>query len=93
MSKYLMVFDGSHDLAWIENAIQGEEALATEFLGCQLSPIDGKITNVATFNEIKHVPADIKVQVHGPVLPAGKNPVWSGVMLVSGSNTTVDVYR
>jgi len=28
MSKYLMVFDGSHDLAWIENAIQGEEALA-----------------------------------------------------------------
>jgi hypothetical protein len=93
MSEYFMSYDGQHDMAWVESAIQGEEALATRFVSNQLSPIDGKIVNVAKFEEANSVPEDIRLQPHGQGAPANHVLVWAGVMLLEGQNTAVDAYR
>jgi hypothetical protein len=93
MPDYLMKFDGSHDLAWIENAIRGEEALATRFKGSQLSPVDGKVTNLATFEETDFIPNDVVLRKHPQPGPAGYTAAWSGVMLVQGANVPVTLFR
>ncbi|MBX3587795.1 MAG: hypothetical protein KF796_14255 [Ramlibacter sp.] len=93
MSTYHMTVSGSNTLAKIQNALRGEEALASEFQRSQLTAVDGTITNLVTFEEAGAIPAALKLQAGGTAAPAGGTLVWSGVMLVSGSNAMVDVYR
>ncbi|MDB5861253.1 MAG: hypothetical protein JWQ76_4942 [Ramlibacter sp.] len=93
MSQYYATVDGRQNLAAIQSAIAGEEALAARFIKSQLTVVDGKITNLLTFEEVDALPAGIHVLLHPSSKPAGTSPVWSGVMLVQGSNAVVDCYR
>jgi hypothetical protein len=93
MSQYHATVDGKRNLAEIQAAIAGEEALAAKFIKSQLTAVDGRITNLLTFEEVDELPGSIQVLAHPSSRPAGTSPVWSGVMLVQGHNTMVDCYR
>lgn len=93
MSNYHMTMSGTNTLAKLQAAIRGEEALASRFLRSQLTAVDGFITNLATFEDAAAIPSAIKLQSHGSATPTGHTLIWSGVMLVGGSNTVVDIYR
>ena len=93
MSSYLMTMRGAHTLAQLQQAVRGEEALASKFVKSQLSAVDGGITNLVTFQEINAIPAKVQLLAHGSAAPDGSSLVWSGVMLVGGSNTVVDIWR
>ena len=85
--------DGKHRTRQARNAIAGEEALSSKFDNSQLTVIDGKITNVATFNEEEDIPNDIKLLDHDAAPPDGYSEEWSGVMLIFGVNRVVTLYR
>ena len=94
MAKYHATVEGSKTLKKIESAIAGEEALGAVFLKSQLTAVDGKITNLLTFEEVDELPDPIQVLKHPSTQPDDATSlVWSGVMLVGGSNTLVDCYR
>jgi hypothetical protein len=93
MSNYHMTMSGTNTLSAHLQAIRGEEALASRFIKSQLSAVDGSITNLVTFEELDAIPLAIKLMAHGSTAPSGSTLIWSGVMLVSGSNAVVDVYR
>lgn len=92
MTKYHTTISGTRALPAIQNAIRGEEALAALFIKSQLSAVDGAITNLLTFEEQDEIPKPVKILPYGDV-PAGYVLVWSGVMLVAGSNAVVSIYR
>ncbi|RZJ26749.1 MAG: hypothetical protein EOO54_01760 [Haliea sp.] len=93
MASYYMTLSGAHTLAKLQQAIRGEEALASKFVKSQLSAVDGVITNLVTFDDANAVPPAIKLLAHGGAAPDGSTLVWSGVMLVGGSNAVVDIWR
>ena len=93
MSKYHMTMSGSNSISTLQQAIRGEEALASRFIKSQLSAVDGTITNLVLFEEVDAIPLALKLIPHGSAAPSGSTLIWSGVMLVSGSNAVVDVYR
>lgn len=93
MSKYHMTMSGTNSMSMLQQAIRGEEALASRFIKSQLSAVDGTITNLVMFEEVDAIPLAIKLAAHGSAPPTGSSLIWSGVMLVSGSNAVVDVYR
>ena len=93
MSKYHATVDGKLTIGKIQSAIAGEEGLGARFLKSQLTAVDGKITNLLTFEEIDELPDPIRVLKHPSEQPEDTTLVWSGVMLVGGSNTMVDCYR
>lgn len=93
MTKYHMTMSGTNTLSTLQQAIRGEEALASRFIKSQLSAVDGIITNLVMFEEVDAIPSAIKLTAHGGAVPPGSTFIWSGVMLVSGSNAVVDVYR
>lgn len=92
-STYMVTIGGSNSRLKIERAISGEEALGCKFGKSQITAIDGKITNVATFSEEDAVPNEIKVLEHLATAPEGYSAEWSGVMVVSGTNQVVDIFR
>jgi hypothetical protein len=93
MASYYMTLSGAHTLAKLQQAIRGEEALASQFFKSQLSAVDGVITNLVTFQDANAIPPTPKLLAHGSAAPEGSALVWSGVMLVAGSNAVVDVWR
>jgi hypothetical protein len=87
MGTYHVELSGKLSLADQAQAINGEEALGTKFLGSRIW-VNKKdlLTNLAEFEELDEEP-DPPL---GPValsktLPSGKTPVWAGPMLVQGS--------
>lgn len=96
MSDWIFELEGTMSLADIESAIANAEAGALEFVRSVLSYHENRFTNLATFKRLPAgtLPAAGLVLVkHGQALPAGKAAVWSGVMLVSGSNMAVTACR
>ena len=96
MDTYDTEMDGTKSLGDITQIVVREEATGAEFHKSSVSYRDGKITNVATF---KNLPAgtrpsqDIVFVQQGGAAPAGKQLMWEGVLLVSGSNMAVSAYR
>lgn len=84
---------GDLKLDEIESAIQGEEALATEFVSSAIKQVDGAATNVATFKDIDSVPKHIKLRLATTEAPSGHSVVWSGKMQVANAEKSVVVYR
>ena len=93
MASYYMTMSGAHTLAKLQQAIRGEEALASQFVKSQLSAVDGVITNLVTFDDADAIPPVLKLLAHGSAAPEGSVLAWSGVMLVSGANAVVDAWR
>ena len=81
-------------LADYENRVQNEEAGASKFVDNQVASIDGVMVNVATFEELSvgQVP-DSPTFVKLGGVPAGKQPEWTGVVLLKGRNTAVQMFR
>lgn len=95
MSDYKVEIEGKHDLQEINNQIAGEEAGASEFKSSQMLPRNNVPTNVVTFTELPAgtVPKPLKIVKQNDPQPPGTKNVWSGVMIVAGTNTAVVAYR
>lgn len=77
-------------------AINDEEAGACEFVRSAISFFDSKFTNLAVFRELApgQIPAsEVQVIAFGNAQPAGTTPVWSGAVVVGGTNVAVSVFR
>lgn len=96
MSDYVAEVKGTLNLADITSAIVREEATGAEFQKSVVAPHEGRITNLVTF---KDLPAgtrpgqDIVLKKQNEAAPQGKTTIWTGVMLVSGTNEIVVAYR
>lgn len=95
MSDYLVEIDGKNDLQQITGQIAGEEAGGSEFVSSSISFHEGKVTNLAKFKELPPGtrPKALSLVKQGTAPPANTKVVWSGVMLVTGTNTAVQAYR
>lgn len=94
MGEYLLEIEGKHDLNTIGRMISGEEAGGSAFISSAVSFYQGRITNLATFRELRRGrPKKIKLLGDGAPQPPETEHVWSGVMLANGTNTAVSAYR
>ena len=76
------------------NRVRNEEAGASEFIDNLVSAAGGKVANIATFKELGpgQVPAKPSFVKLGE-LPADKPAVWTGVVVIAGRNTAVQMFR
>lgn len=76
------------------NRVQNEEAGASKFIDSRVASIDSHMCNVVTFEEqaVGQVP-DPPTFVKLGQLPAGKQAEWTGVVLIDGRNTAVQMFR
>ncbi len=95
MSDYKVEIEGKYDLDQINLQIANEEAGASEFISSRVESPNGKVTNIATFSELPAgtVPKELKVVKQNDPQPPGTTLVWSGVMIVKGTSTSVRAYR
>lgn len=96
MSEYLTEVNGLASLREIELAIEGEEAIGSEFLHAGISFYRGNITNLVAFNDLppgQHPASRITLALQGEQPPGEKKTVWAGVLLVAGTNRAVVAYR
>src|SRR5438034_64569 len=95
MNDYDVVIEGQHDLVQITLQIAGEEAGASEFVGSAILTQGAKANNRVTFRPLPAgtVPKDVQVVKLTDPAPPSAARIWSGAMIVSGTNTAVAVYR
>lgn len=95
MSNYEVEIEGKYDLVQINLQIAGEEAGASEFISSEVSIRNNRVTNLVTFRELPAGtrPKPLMVVKQGDPQPPGTKPVWSGTMVVEGTNTAVIAYR
>ena len=96
MGEYTVEVEGINSLQNIQLAIAGEEATGAEFIRSTLSRHESKFTNLVTFNDLEpgqRPQSELVLIKQGQQAPSGKNQVWSGVLLVSGSNESIIAYR
>jgi len=86
---------GHHDLNQINIQIAGEEAGAREFVSSKVSVRNNVPTNIVTFRDfpVGTFPKPLKIVKQNDPQPQGTKKVWSGVMVVAGTNTAVVAYR
>ena len=82
------------NLADYANRVQNEEAGASQFIGNRVASLDGRMTNLASFEELAvgQVP-EPPIFVKLGQLPADKQAEWTGVVLLGGRNTAVQMFR
>jgi len=93
MSSYIVNIPGSSSLPQINSMIRAEEAGAAKFLSSQIGSYNNKITNLVTFTEQDDVPAKPTLVRQGTSGPTGNTLEWAGVMIISGTTTSVQLYR
>lgn len=95
MPDYLIEIPGNQDVAAIDRAIRFEEQTPAAFVSSQVAYYGDQFTNLVKFNQLpaNDDPADFKLLALNANPPAGFTKFWSGVMLVSGTNTMVVAYR
>ncbi len=95
MAEYTRAIRADANLDKITNMVRGEEAGASRFLRNTIAVHQGKMTNLAVFEELDPgtVPADIVFLASDAPTPNGYVLYWEGVMIVSGTNTVVKAYR
>lgn len=84
------------DLQAFAAAVNDEEAGGSEFIKSTVSFFDSKFTNLAVFRELEpgHVPdAEAQVVSFGATGPRNTKLVWSGAVIVGGTNMAVSVFR
>ena len=92
---FIVDIPGDSDTAIITSEIADEELSFCKFVRASIGTHEGKMTNLATFLELANgeVPkTPVLLEADEPP-PAGKQQVWSGVMLISGVATQVNLYR
>lgn len=96
MSEFIVEVEGSNSMDQIERAISGLEATGAEFVRSSISFHEGKITNLATFNDLLpgERPQNPLIFVeHGDSMPDGKPAIWAGVLLVAGALVAISAHR
>ena len=95
MAEYLVEITGSQTLSAIDSAIRFEEQSPASFVKCSISFHDGNFTNIVKFTELPDAdnPKQFKLQLAATPPPAGFNVVWTGPMIVQGSNQMVTGFR
>lgn len=95
MSEYTVEIEGKWNLQEITELISDEELSPVEFVSSSISFQEGRITNIATFKKLKRGTFANKLTLvkHGEAQPDGTVEVWSGVMIVAGTNEAVSAYR
>lgn len=86
MATYHVEISGKFSLAQQAQAIAGEEALGTQFLGSRIW-VNAKnvLTNLAEFKELDTAPEPpLGTPRLAKELPAGSTPAWVGPMIVQG---------
>jgi hypothetical protein len=93
MSDYKVEIEGKYDLDEINLQIAGEEAGASKFKSSKVS--DNKKANIVTFSKLPAgtIPNPVKLIKQGDPQPPGTQKIWSGAMVVQGTNTAVTAYR
>jgi hypothetical protein len=96
MGTYFVELPGTLTLAKLGKAIEGEEALGTQFLASRLWVNSGNaLTNLAEFQELDTEPdPPLGTPTVKKQLAAGDEPIWAGPMVVQGTaEHTVYVLR
>jgi len=95
MDDYDVVIEGQYDLAEVTRQIAGEEAGASEFVRSAILTQGARAHNRVTFRPLPAgiVPKDVQVVMLTDPAPPGAARIWSGAMIVGGTNTAVAVYR
>ncbi|MCA3060738.1 MAG: hypothetical protein ING69_18110 [Rhodocyclaceae bacterium] len=93
--QYIMEIPPDRNVSQIENGIKFEEQTPSHFVKSSLSWHNGKFTNLVTFEELADdaEPGQFMLALATDPAPAGFAFVWSGPMIVSGTNTMVSGYR
>jgi hypothetical protein len=95
MCEYTKAILGKYDLEQIELQIAGEEAGASEFIKSEILLDNGPVANIVTFKDWEPgtVPNKLTLVKDGDDEPDGADKVWSGAMIVEGTNEYVHAYR
>lgn len=95
MSKYHIELSGTFSLQEIERTLNGEELLASKFLGSRLwMNAQHKLTNLVEFEEFDDVPdPPLKPVVVSEQALAGRTPSWTGAMVIEATAKHVFIYR
>jgi hypothetical protein len=95
MCEYLKKIDGKYDLEQIELQIAGEEAGASEFVSSVISLDETPVMNIVAFKALSGgiVPKKLTLVIDGDDPPDDAEEVWSGPMIVEGTNEYVYAYR
>ena len=95
MSIYKIEIDGSMDLSSIEACIVSEEVVGSLFVESSIQYYDGRVTNIAIFQKLSwgERPKTNAKLAKGNNVPSGVKTSWEGVMVVSGINSVVVLYR
>ena len=84
-------------LADFAHAVNDEETSGTEFVKSSVEWYDNAFTNLAVFRLLDPpgttVSGDVTVLPHGTDGPDGASLVWTGVVVVDGTNTAVSMFR
>lgn len=93
--QYILEIPADRSLVQIENSIKFEEQSPSYFIKSSLSWHNGKFTNLVTFEELADdaEPGKFKLALATDPAPTDFALVWSGPMIVSGTNTMVSGYR
>jgi hypothetical protein len=89
--EYTRVIPGDRDLKAINESIAYEEAGASEFIKSEAD--SNQKNNIVTFLIVSARPKPLTIVKKGDPQPAGTNLVWSGVMVVDRTLTSVVAYR
>ena len=95
MSIYEVKIPGNYDLNAINGMIADEEAGAQEFKSSMIGYSDNKLVNSCTFDTLPAgtIPKPLTIVEYDDSQPAGTEKVWTGAMIVKGTNTAVAAYR
>ncbi len=95
MSEYTVKTAPSHSLVELEKIIIDEEFGASEFVSAAATNFGEGLMNRITFKRLEAgtIPEAPTLARHGGTAPPGKAQAWTGVMLVSGSMTAVELFR
>lgn len=78
------------------DAINDEEAGGSQFAKSTVSFFDSKFTNLAVFEDLLpgQLPdSEVQCVPFGTAQPANTELVWSGAVIVAGTNVAVSVFR
>ena len=91
MATYFVELPGSLKLSELAKAIEGEEALGTQFVGSRLwMNAANKLSNLAEFRELDAPPnPPLKTPKLTKTLAPGDKPEWAGAMIVDGTDEHV----
>jgi hypothetical protein len=80
----------------LAEAINGEEASGSQFLGNVVAVVEGAPTNLVKFRRLAPGETESRV-VHvaglADAVPPGRNHVWSGAVLIGATSTAVRISR